>query len=169
MITNPRDSPISSLRLISSLQLKALVKYLLLKGVDVNAQDEEGAAALNRPVRHGNLDLVKIMLDNGTDIEAGDWDTPWRKEIETDGSEREVKRFRGAPLMLATLKEDHGMMRELLAAGADLEARTSVTDFVRDTTLHLATNYERSRRCASYLKTGPKSMRELKTVDSLKS
>ena len=136
-----QPSGFTDLILASDLELTALVKYLLLKGVDVNARDEEGAAALNRAVRHGNLDLVRIMLDNGADIEARDWNTPWRKEIETDGSEREVKRFCGAPLMSATLKEDHGMMRELLAAGADLEARTSVTVFVRDTTLHLATNY----------------------------
>ena len=89
---------------------------------------------------HGDVGSVRILLDHGADIEAGDWDTPWRHDIETNGSEREAKNWCGAPLMLATMMEDHGMMRELLAAGADPEARTSVTEVGGETALHFATN-----------------------------
>ena len=46
-----QPSGFTDLILASALELTALVEYLLLKRVDVNARDKEGAAALNRAVR----------------------------------------------------------------------------------------------------------------------
>ena len=87
----------------------------------------------------GNVEVVRTLLANGADIEAGDWDTPWRENIDENGSKREVKVFSGRLLMLATMNEDHTMMRELLAAGADPEARSNVENSEGESALHLAT------------------------------
>ena len=129
----------TDLILACDLGLVDLVKHVLSKGVDVNARDKEGATALNRAVSEGSVDVVRALLDYGADIEAGDWDTPWREEVDENGSERDVKMFSGRPLMLATMNEDHRMMRELLAAGADLEARSNFASIEGQSALHFAT------------------------------
>ena len=134
-----QPSGFTDLILACDLGLVDLVKYILSKGVDVNARDKEGATALNRAVGEGSVDVVKILLDHGADIEAGDWDTPWREEVNENGSEREVKQFSGRPLMLATMNEDHRMMRELLAAGADIEARSKFASFTGESALQFST------------------------------
>ena len=134
-----QPSGFTDLILACDLGLVDLVKYVLSKGVDVNARDKEGATALNRAVSEGSVDVVKILLDHGADIEAGDWDTPWRDDVDENGSERELKRFSGRPLMLATMNEDHRIMRALLAAGADLEARSDFASFTGERALHFAT------------------------------
>ena len=123
-----QPSGFTDLILASELGLVALVEYMLSTGVDVNARDKEGASALNRAVGNSNQDLVRILLAYGADIEAGDWDTPWREDIDENGLELEVKTFSGRPLMLATMNQDHDMMRALLAAGADIEVRMKQRD-----------------------------------------
>ena len=134
-----QPSGFTDLILACDLGLVDLVKYVLSKGVDVNARDKEGATALNRAVSEGSVDVVKILLDHGADIEAGDWDTPWREEVNENGSERDVKQFSGRPLMLATMNDDHRIMRELIAAGADIEARSKFASFTGESALHFAT------------------------------
>lgn len=133
-------SGFTDLMLASELGFTALMKHLLSTEIDVNATDEEGATALNRAVQSSNRDSVRILLENGADIEAGgEWDLPWREEIDDNGSEREVKAFMGRPLMLATMNEDHDMMRMLLSAGADREASRTVDPLRSGTALHVAT------------------------------
>ena len=133
-----QPSGFTDLILACDLGLVDLVKHVLSRRVDVNARDREGATALNRAVSEGSVDVVRTLLDYGADIEAGDWDTPWREEVDENGSERDVKMFSGRPLMLATMNEDHRMMRELLAAGADPEARSKVESFKGESALHFA-------------------------------
>ena len=133
-----QPSGFTDLILACDLGLVALLKHVLSKGANLDARDKEGATALNRAVEQNNVEVVRILLENGADIEADDWDTPWRDEIDEDGSEREVKRFSGRPLMQATMNEEHTMMRELLAAGADLEARAKVGSLKGQSALHFA-------------------------------
>lgn len=142
-------SGFTDLILASYSGLVAVVKLLVSKKCDVNAMDHEGATALNRAMQRENVDVIRILLDSGADIEAGgDWDTPWLEEIDDDGSEREVKQFSERPLMVATLTEDHGMMRMLLAAGADRDARGFPDGRSGETALHAATRYgEKSTMC----------------------
>lgn len=134
-----QPSGFTDLILVCDLGLVALVKHVLSKGADLNARDKEGATALNRAVGRGNVEVVRTLLANGADIEADDWDTPWREKIGENGSEREVKQWSERPLMLATMQGDHTMMRELLAAGANLEARSNVEELQGESALHLAT------------------------------
>lgn len=46
------------------------VKYLLDKGVDVNAKDRFGWTALIKAAMFGYNDIVKILLDKGADVNA---------------------------------------------------------------------------------------------------
>ena len=133
-----QPSGYTNLILACDLDLVALVKHLLAKGVDVHARDEEGATALNRAVERKNVDMVRILLQNGADIEACDWDTPWLEEIDENGSERKVQAFSDKPLMMATMNDDHNMMQELLAAGADPNAPASCSSFDGLNPLHYA-------------------------------
>ena len=134
-----QPSGFTDLILACDLGLIDLVKYVLSKGVDVNARDKEGATALNRAVSEGSVDVVRTLLDYGADIEAGDWDTPWREGVDENGSERNMKLFSGRPLILAASNQDHSMMRELIAAGASLEARSNFVSNEGQSVLHFAT------------------------------
>ena len=136
-----QPSGFTDLILACDLGLVDLVKYVLSKGVDVNARDKEGATALNRAMSEGSVDMVRALLDYGADIEAGDWDTPWREEVDENGSMYRARISTGRPLMLAAIKGDHSMMRELLAAGADLEARSKFDFFKGGSALHFVTAF----------------------------
>jgi ankyrin repeat protein len=86
------------------------VTVLLGYGADVNSRGREGFTALHYAVRSGNLPLLRLLLDRGADIEAGDPDglTPLLHLAKTRA------------------KIDHGAVLALLAAhGAHLDARTA--------------------------------------------
>ena len=131
----------TDLILASELGLAALAKHLLSKGFDVNAMDKAGATALNRAVDYHNIDVVRILLDSGADIEAGgDWEIPWVERLGEDGSLLEVKAFSGRPLMLATMNDDHDMVQLLLATGANPDAPRMDKGVPRENALHFATS-----------------------------
>ena len=65
-----QPSGYTDLILASELGLVAVVKHLLLTGIDINAKDSEGASALNRAVGNKDHEVVKLLLDNGADIEV---------------------------------------------------------------------------------------------------
>lgn len=45
-----------------------LVKLLIEKGADVNAQDYAGWTALHNAAQAGNVEMMKLLLENGADI-----------------------------------------------------------------------------------------------------
>ncbi|MDH5381919.1 MAG: ankyrin repeat domain-containing protein, partial [Cyclobacteriaceae bacterium] len=49
-----------------------VARVLINKGLDVNAQDNDGETPMHASVRGGkdNLDIVKLLLDNDADINA---------------------------------------------------------------------------------------------------
>lgn len=62
------------------------VKKFLIAGMDPNSVDKEGNNALISAVKEGRLEVARLLLDSGADIEARD------------------KKFGGTPLIWAALK-----------------------------------------------------------------
>lgn len=132
----------TNLILASELGLAGLVEHLLSKAAaDINAKDEKGASALNRAVKFGSNDVVKLLLDHGADPEGGDWDSDWHSDVDDHGKDIDVKPFSGRPLWAATMQENHDAMRVLLAAGADPNARRIQDGFPGENALHAATAF----------------------------
>lgn len=51
---------------------KKVVKYLLEKGLDINAKSNSGTAALHNAVFSGDYDLVKMLIDKGANVNVCD-------------------------------------------------------------------------------------------------
>lgn len=49
-----------------------VVNYLIGKGADVNARDEQGRTALMEAVNAYKQDVISALIDAGADINAGD-------------------------------------------------------------------------------------------------
>ena len=112
-----------------------LVEHFLSKGTDVNGEDGQGATALNLAVAQGKVDVARLLLRKGADIEASNWMATWRSEIDDTGSERDVRPFSGRPLSIAVVNNNHELIRLLVEYGADMEVKDWVFDC---TALHLA-------------------------------
>jgi ankyrin repeat protein len=85
------------------------LRRLIAAGADLTATDNNGGNALSEAVILGNIENVKTLLATGkVDIEAG------------------VGGYKVRPLMFAAMRRDTAMMRLLLDAGADIEARDAL-------------------------------------------
>ena len=128
-------SKTTGLILASGFGFMPLVEHFLSRGTDVNGVDGQGATALNRAVAQGHVDVARLLLRKGVDIEASNWKVTWHSEIDDTGSEFDVKPFSGRPLFSAVSLNNHEMIRLLVEYGADMEAED--WDF-GCTALHLA-------------------------------
>nr|ACS15395.1 ankyrin 2,3/unc44-like protein [uncultured bacterium FLS12] len=100
-----------------------VVALLLDAGADVNARGYRRGkpwyTALHEAVSPGHLDIVKILLEHGANVDGN-----------TDDSRR--------PLMLASWEGHTEIVQLLLEAGADVNARGYFEGKERDTALHQA-------------------------------
>jgi ankyrin repeat protein len=106
-------------------------RLLLVKSINVNAQNVNGETALIRAVRLGNVEIVKSLLDHGADPRRSDvfGNTPAILAYEKDNAEmaallppkfrRQSQNVLNAFLRAAVSKKDEAKVKELLAAGAD--------------------------------------------------
>ena len=81
------------------------VKFYLGQGAKVDARNVNEETGLTESCRHGDLDIVNILLDHGADKEAKLKDHDWR------------------PLSIAIKRDRLDVVSELLARGADKEAK----------------------------------------------
>ena len=94
----------------------AAVGRLLEAGVNANATGPLGETALHLCARTGKVEAAKVLLANGAMVDA-------------------VESWRGqTPLMWATAQGHPEMMKALIAAGADVNARSAVVTWERQRT-----------------------------------
>src|SRR5215471_11881657 len=93
-----------------------IIEKLLKAGADANAVGTEGETPLMTVARTGNVEAAKVLLAHGANVNA---------------KEREHGQ---TLLMWATAQAHPAMMRELIARGADINARSAVQHWERQTT-----------------------------------
>ena len=99
-----------------------LVKILLQdKYVDVNAEDWSGETPICRAIRHRNFDIVKLLVENGADVNI-------------------VSDKLTSPLYYAVIFEDVNIVKYLIDNGAEVNNRGFYLD---RTALHQACNLDR--------------------------
>ena len=93
-----------------------IVEKLLAAGGRANATGPYGETALHTCAHAGNVDAAKILIARGASLDAGD---SWRGQT---------------PLMWAAAEGHPGVMRVLVEAGADVNARSTIVAWERQRT-----------------------------------
>ena len=94
----------------------AIVEKLITSGVSANATGPYGETALHTCAHAGKVEAAKVLIARGASIDAGD---SWRGQT---------------PLMWATAEGHPEMMRVLIEAGADVNARSTIIAWERQRT-----------------------------------
>src|SRR5262245_27797593 len=93
-----------------------LLETLLKAGADVESPNADGQTALMVVARTGRVDAARLLLKHGAKVNA-------------------VERWRGqTALMWAVAQKQPAMVAELVKAGADVNARSTVNDWERQVT-----------------------------------
>jgi len=130
-----RNTPV--LHCASEAGLPELLPVILSEGADINLTDSEGRtaldAALTAPVRQEQIECAAFLLKNGS---LQPRDEEWKYIVEPLRTGNLEIRFDYGltALQLAAEKGQEGMVRYLLANGADIDAR----DQPGNTALHVA-------------------------------
>lgn len=93
-----------------------IIDRLLTAGVDANAAGPEEETALMTAARSGSVGAVKLLLDHGARVDARE---SWHGQT---------------ALMWAAAQRHPDVMRELIARGADVNARSTTETWERQTT-----------------------------------
>ena len=94
----------------------AIVEKLLTAGVSANATGPYGETALHTCAHAGKVDAAKVLIAHGASLDAGD---SWRGQT---------------PLMWAAAQGHPDVMRALIEAGADVNARSTIIAWERQRT-----------------------------------
>jgi ankyrin repeat protein len=106
-------SPMSEAALTAN---PALLDRLLTAGADVESPNNDGQTALMVVARTGQVEAARVLLKKGAKVNA-------------------VEKWRGqTPLMWAVAQGHSAMVKELIAAGADVNTRSIVNDWDRQVT-----------------------------------
>lgn len=110
--TEEYDTP-----LMNSVKRLDILKLLLDRGVDINAQNSFGKTALMYAIQYGSLDAVKILVEHHADVNLATFtDTP------QCGNNRLLAGQR-TPLMYAAWHANEEVINYLIAKGAKVDAK----------------------------------------------
>jgi ankyrin len=94
----------------------ALLHKLLAAGADVESPNADGQTALMLVARTGNVEAARLLLTRGADVNAKE---RWRQQT---------------PLMWAAAERQADMVKELIAHGALVDARSQINQWGRQVT-----------------------------------
>ncbi len=94
----------------------AVLEKLIAAGVSPNATGPYGETALHTCAHSGKVEAAKVLIARGASLDAGD---SWRGQT---------------PLMWAAAQRHPDMMRALIEAGADVNARSTIVAWERQRT-----------------------------------
>lgn len=128
-----------------------LIRRLLVKGIDINAQDAHGKTALAICTQYGCNVLVRVLLEEGADPNVRDHNQttalhvavqPWSQRLVgillENGADVHAQDADGRTVVhLAAMKDASAALRLFLKQGADINIR----DNRGQTALHLAALY----------------------------
>src|SRR2546423_15593265 len=83
-------NPTTVLSVASRKGLEEIVRMLLQKGADVNAQGKSCRSALHAASRYGHEEVVRLLLDNGADVYARDKDGESASRIASENGHRKI-------------------------------------------------------------------------------
>ena len=102
-----------------------LLSYAIKKGAEINVLDEYNFSPLHRAVETGNLDVVKVLVENGADV-----------NISSQG------KGRGTPIMwIAKIEGNPDIARYLIDKGADLKVKNTYNENL----LHLSSGTSKDK------------------------
>jgi ankyrin repeat protein len=107
-----------------------VVELFLAAGMNPDARDKTGATALQYAAREGNLEIVKLLMEKGADVNRGAV-LAWA----IAGLERRTRREPGQELVKLPRDEENArqaeVIRYLVEHGADVNAGTPLHSAVR--------------------------------------
>lgn len=105
--------------LMSSVKRLDIMKLLIEKGANVNAQNKFGKTALMYAIQYGNLDAVKMLVEHKADVNLATFEN-------VDGYETceyDLAAKKRTPLMYAAWHANDEVVKYLLSKGAKQEAK----------------------------------------------
>ena len=109
LLLEVNDPNSKELRAAARFGFEDVVRIILEHGVDVNAADPEGVAAIHEAAASGKIDMIHFLLDNDADINA----------VDDDGF---------TPLLYAVKESNRLVVELLLRQGADQNHQTHSGD-----------------------------------------
>lgn len=113
-----------------------IVAYLLEKGSDIHADNNQGRTALHRAAGKGNLKVIEMLLEAGADLEAQDnelmtplfltQDAETTKLLLAKGADKDATAQRGATMLHVAAQYGYPeKVKFLVEMGADTAAKNS--------------------------------------------
>src|SRR6266480_1931544 len=128
MSQNDSRQPYDSAKAVITAAYQGDVKTAIAQlgeGADANARDCDGDTALMLAAERGHIELMKVLLKNGADVNAENYngETALMRAAQNGRAAADI--VNNTPLMRAAYRGHVDVVKELLAYGADPNARNA--------------------------------------------